>query len=178
MFADEPVTRDDIWFSWLVEGKSGIRWCVCIAFFAWQLQLASLIGCDFIRFHFDSDSALEDDHYLSVGFFRRATHDSMTAFEGSICMLYEDLEKEVYQSKPLVNCGIAGFCLSSVALLYLILAMFGVVRHKTGESYCLAVFSIIAGLLMSAPQNFGDSDACDTKTYSEDGWIEANPELP
>lgn len=182
MIVDEPVARDDYWLPlWLLEGKSGKKWCISLCFIAWQLQLASLMGCDFMRFRFKPDSSNddeeEDEYYLSVGFFRRATSDSMTEFDGSSCMIYKDLERSVYQNEGTTNCAIVSLGFSSVALLYFILAMFGVVRHKNRESYGLAVVTIIAGLMMAWPQNFGASERCDVDHYTN-SVIGANLNFP
>jgi len=182
MLEDEPVARDNFLFPlWLLEGKSGKRWCISLCFIAWQLQLASLMGCDFMRFRFEpnlfDDDEVQEEYYLSVGFFRRATSDSITDFDGPSCMIYKDLERSVYQEEGGTNCAIVSLAFSSTALLYFILAMFGVVRHKNRESYGLALVTTIAGLMMAWPQNFVTSDRCDVELYKF-RWFEANSSFP
>jgi len=132
-----------------------------------------------MRIYFKPHSDIEVEYHISAGFFRRATLDSITDFDGSSCMIYEDNEHEVYQSQSPMRCAIVGFSFSSIALLYLILAMFGVARHKKRESICLGVLSIIVGILMCIAQRLSAHNVCDIDTYSRwDEWILHAPEFP
>jgi len=171
MTNQESSKTRGLFCGWLIEGESGKRWCVIIGFIAWNLQLASLLGCDFLRMNFTLDTVTKTAYPTAyLGFFRRrVTEAALEAdgaeYNGSTCVRYGDDEHDIYQEKSHTNCATLGVCISGLVVIYLILSRFGVVRHKNIHGIMLTIASFAAGIFMGITQGFTRTNVLCTQEY-------------
>jgi len=139
-----------------LEGKSGLRWVIFLSFLAWNLQLASLLGCDYFRVH-PNRLPLE---YASVGFFKRHVNvTEIVDMPGTVgCINYADGEHAIYINDKQIVLTIVATVMTALVLIYVTLARLGIVIHEGRQSYCLATFSLIAGIIMCIPQAYKENN--------------------